>query len=50
LHRLPKGEWIGFETANHRATDGVAICECFVYDVEGAIGTVSTAALRQSRG
>lgn len=50
LHRLPMGEWIGFETANHHATDGIAIGECFLYDLEGAIGTVSTAALRQSRG
>jgi len=50
LHRLPKGEWIGFETTNHHATDGIAIAECFLYDLDGAIGTVSTAALRQSRG
>ncbi len=50
LHRLPRGEWIGFETTNHRASDGVAIGECFLYDVDGAIGTASVAALRQSRG
>jgi hypothetical protein len=49
LHRLPVGEWLGFESTNHHATDGVAIGECFLYDVEGAIGTASIAALRQSR-
>src|SRR5450432_3265402 len=49
LHRLPKGEWIGFEVTNHHATDGVAIGECFLYDVDGPIGTASIAALRQSR-
>ena len=50
LHRLPKGEWIGFQATNHHASDGVAIGECFLYDLEGAIGTASVAALRQSRG
>jgi len=47
LHRLPRGEWIGMETINHRATDGVAIGECFVYDVEGPIGSASVTALAQ---
>jgi hypothetical protein len=50
LHRLPKGEWIGFEKINHQASDGVAIGECFLYDLEGAIGSASCAALRQERG
>lgn len=47
LHRLPRGEWIGMETINHGATDGVAIGECFIYDEEGAIGSASVAALAQ---
>ncbi|HEY5071857.1 MAG TPA: acyl-CoA thioesterase domain-containing protein [Caulobacteraceae bacterium] len=50
LHRLPIGEWIGFEVVNHEATDGVAIGECRLFDEEGAIGTSSVAALAQSRG
>jgi hypothetical protein len=50
LHRLPKGEWIGFQKINHQASDGVAIGECFLYDLEGAIGSASCAALRQERG
>ena len=50
LHRLPKGEWIGFEKINHQASDGVAIGECFLYDLDGAIGSASCAALRQERG
>jgi hypothetical protein len=49
LHRPLKGEWIGFEVVNHHATDGVAIGECFVYDIEGAIGSASVAALAQRR-
>jgi hypothetical protein len=49
LHRLPVSEWIGFEKINHHATDGVAIGECFLHDVEGPIGSASCAALRQAR-
>lgn len=49
LHRLPKSEWIGFETVNHQATDGVAIGECFLYDEEGPIGSATVAALAQRR-
>ena len=43
------GEWIGFEKINHHATDGVAIGGCFLYDVEGPIGSANVAALRQLR-
>jgi hypothetical protein len=49
LHREPRDEWIGFEVANHQASDGVAIGECWVYDVEGAIGSASVCALGQRR-
>lgn len=47
MHRLPRGKWIGMETINHQATDGVAIGECFVYDQEGLIGSAGVAALAQ---
>jgi len=49
LHREPVGEWVGFEVVNHGATDGVAIGECFLYDVEGPIGSASCCALTQRR-
>jgi hypothetical protein len=49
LHRLPKTEWIGYETVNHQATDGVAIGECFLYDETGPIGSATVAALVQKR-
>jgi hypothetical protein len=38
LHRLPDGEWIGFETAGSRSADGVAVGICTLYDTGGAIG------------
>jgi hypothetical protein len=49
LHREPVGEWIGFEVMNHGATEGVAIGECFLYDVDGPIGSASCCALTQAR-
>ena len=49
MHREMKGEWIGMEVVNHQATDGVAIGECFVYDIEGPIGSATVAALAQRR-
>lgn len=49
LHREMKGEWVGMEVVNHQARDGIAIGECFVYDIEGPIGTAGVAALAQKR-
>jgi hypothetical protein len=49
LHRAMIGEWIGFEVANHQATDGVAIGECWLYDEAGALGISTVAALAQAR-
>ena len=49
LHRVPVSRWIGFEVVNHRATDGIAIGECFLYDQQGAIGTSTVAALAQRK-
>lgn len=49
LHRMPRREWIGFETVNHQATDGVAIGECFLYDQDGPIGSSTVCALAQRR-
>jgi acyl-CoA thioesterase len=47
LHRAPKDEWIGFEVVNHQASDGVAIGECWLYDVDGPVGAASVCALAQ---
>jgi hypothetical protein len=49
LHREPVSEWVGFEVVNHGATAGVAIGECFLYDVEGPIGSAACCALTQAR-
>jgi hypothetical protein len=49
LHRLPAGEWIGFESTTHGATDGVAVGHCNLYDQAGRIGWASACALAQSK-
>ena len=49
INRLPVQEWVGLEVADHQAADGVAIGECFLYDVEGPIGSATCAALAQQR-
>ncbi|MFN0145035.1 MAG: thioesterase family protein, partial [Dehalococcoidia bacterium] len=38
LHRLPAGEWLGFQVVAHHASEGVAVGECVMYDVAGPIG------------
>lgn len=49
LSRLPSTDWVGFETINHQAADGVAIAECFLYDEIGHIGSAGCCALAQRR-
>ncbi|HET6970960.1 MAG TPA: acyl-CoA thioesterase domain-containing protein [Phenylobacterium sp.] len=49
LHREPVGEWIGFESFSHGATDGVAVGDCLLHDEEGQIGSASCTALAQKR-
>ena len=49
LHRLPVGEWIGFEKTDHQAAEGIAVGECRLYDKQGPIGFASCAALGQKR-
>jgi hypothetical protein len=49
LHREPVGEWIGFESFSHGATDGVAVGDCLIHDEQGHIGSASCTALAQKR-
>jgi hypothetical protein len=45
LHRLPVGEWVGFESADHGSTAGVATGVSYLHDEAGAIGFAGCAAL-----
>ena len=49
LHRLPLGEWLGFEVVEHRASEGIALGECALYDTAGPIGRSLVAALANRR-
>lgn len=49
VHRLPRGPWIGFETTGHEASQGIAVGQCRIYDVEGAIGFISATALANKK-
>ncbi len=49
LHRAPRDGWIGFDVADHQATDGLAIGQARLYDLHGPIGFASAAALAQRR-
>lgn len=49
LHRLPEGEWIGFESSGHEASQGIAVGHCRLHDLSGPIGFVSCTALANER-
>ncbi|MEI6642664.1 MAG: thioesterase family protein [Novosphingobium sp.] len=49
LHRLPVGEWLGFEMVGHSARAGIGIGECWVHDEAGPLGTINVSALAQTR-
>jgi hypothetical protein len=49
LHRLPQGEWIGYELTGHGATDGVAVGQVAIHDLDGPIGMVVISAIANSR-
>ncbi len=49
LHRYPAGEWVGFETTDHGAADGIAMGQCRLYDEHGPIGAATVAAVAQRR-
>jgi acyl-CoA thioesterase len=49
LHRLPIGEWIGWEVSDHGSAEGVGHGECRVYDEQGPIGKSIVCAVANPR-
>ena len=45
LGRLPVGEWIGLETDDRVAVDGVSVAQCVYHDATGPIGWSSACAV-----
>lgn len=49
LHRMPVGEYIGFEVDSHQGAEGIAVGDTTMYDVEGAIGRSVVCAVANRR-
>jgi len=49
LHRDPAGEWIGVEVAAHNASEGIAIGECTLYDLDGPFGRATVCSVANER-
>ena len=49
LHRLPQGEWLGFELTGHSSANGIAVGQAAIHDVEGPLGVVVVSAIANSR-
>ena len=49
LHRDPTGEWIGLEVAGHHASQGIAVGECVLYDLDGAFGRATVCGVANQR-
>lgn len=49
LHRLPRGEWLGYELAGHSSADGVAVGEAAIHDVDGPLGMIVVSAMANTR-
>jgi len=45
MARYPMGTWVGLETQNHLASEGIALGECTLYDLDGPFATSVTTAL-----
>ena len=45
LARLPRSEWLGYETIFHQNAEGIAAASCVVHDLEGAIGLSTVSAV-----
>ena len=49
IARLPEGEWIGVESGDRVAADGVSVAHCRMHDATGPIGSSEVCAVLNSR-
>jgi hypothetical protein len=49
LRRYPASDWLGFEVASHLGERGIAVGQCTIFDVNGAIGHALVAGVANSR-
>ena len=49
LHRLPLGDWLGYELIGHSSKDGIGVGQAALHDLTGPLGTVVVSAIANSR-
>jgi len=49
LHRLPRGEWLGYELTGHSSADGIAVGQAAIHDLAGPLGVIVVSAIANSR-
>ena len=49
LHRLPRGEWLGYELTSHSSADGVAVGQAAIHDEAGPLGVIVVSAIANGR-
>lgn len=50
LHRVPTGEWFGLEAETTVGTDGIAMSDAVLHDLEGPVGRITQSVLVERRG
>jgi hypothetical protein len=48
-HRLPQGDWLGYELVGHSSADGIAVGQAAIHDLAGPLGVVVVSAIANSR-
>lgn len=49
LHRLPQGEWLGYELTGHSSAEGIGVGQAAIHDLSGPLGVVVVSAIANSR-
>jgi hypothetical protein len=49
LHRLPRGEWLGYELTGHSSAVGVAVGQAAIHDLDGPLGAIVVSAIANAK-
>lgn len=49
LHRLPQGDWLGYELTGHSSVHGIGVGQAAIHDLAGPLGVVVVSAIANSR-
>ncbi len=48
-HRLPHGDWLGYELTGHNSVDGIAVGQAAIHDLEGPLGVIVVSAIANGK-